>query len=154
MKVVTTKGFATTRSTRHATERAEIEVPISTDPYASVRNSSGVRNDRRETIASWPETNSWRLSATLDVRGVTAMQPELYFYEQWLRERHADIQAAVRAARLRPQQDCAARGVDPNPVKEVQVGSIEEPDAVPVWKDIGSSFLKLRDFLWRTRLPS
>jgi hypothetical protein len=31
MKVVTTKGFATTRSTRHATERAEIEVPISTD---------------------------------------------------------------------------------------------------------------------------
>jgi hypothetical protein len=50
MKVVTTKGFATTRSTRHATERAEIEVPISTDPYASVRNSSGARNDRRETI--------------------------------------------------------------------------------------------------------
>ena len=74
------------------------------------------------------------------------MQPELYFYEQWLRERHADIQAAVRAARLRPQQDCAARDVDPNPVKEVQ--------AVPVWKDIGSSFLKLRDFLWRARLPS
>lgn len=63
------------------------------------------------------------------------MQPELYFYEQWLRERHADIQAAVRAARLRPQQDCAARDVDPNPVKEVQVASIEEPDAVPVWKD-------------------
>src|SRR5262244_1440653 len=101
MKVVTTKGFATTRSPRHATERAEIEVPISTDPYASVRNSSGARNDRRETIASRPETNSWRLSATLDVRGVTAMQPELYFYEQWLRERHADIQAAGRAARLR-----------------------------------------------------
>src|SRR5262245_62393214 len=47
MKVVTTKGFATTRSTRHATERAEIEVPISTDPYASVRNSSGARNDRQ-----------------------------------------------------------------------------------------------------------
>ena len=82
------------------------------------------------------------------------MQPELYFYEQWLREQHADIQAAGRAARLRPQQDCAARDVDPNPVKEVQVASIEEPDAVPVWKDIGSSFLKLRDFLWRTRLPS
>src|SRR5215471_1746721 len=102
MKVVTTKGFATTRSTRHATERAEIEVPISTDPYASVRNSSGARNDRRETIASRPETNSWRLSATLDVRGVKAMQPELYFYEQWLRERHADIQAAGWAARLRP----------------------------------------------------
>src|SRR5262245_63391069 len=136
MKVVTTKGFATTRSTRHATERAEIEVPISTDPYASVRNSAGARNDRRETIASRPETNSWRLSATLDVRGVKAMQPELYF------------------SRLRPQQDCAARDVDPNPVKEVQVASIEEPDAVPVWKDIGSSFLKLRDFLWRTRLPS
>ena len=58
------------------------------------------------------------------------MQPELYFYEQWLRERHADIRAAVRAARLRPQQDCAARDVDPNPVKEVQVASIEEPDAV------------------------
>jgi hypothetical protein len=101
--------------------------------------------------ASWPETNPWRLSATVDVRGVTTMQPELYFYEQWLRERHADIQAAVRAARLRPQQNCAARDVDPNPVKEVQVASIEEPDAVPVWKDIGSSFLKLRDFLWRAR---
>src|SRR5215813_12547158 len=95
-------AYAPTRSTRHATERAEIEVPISTDPYASVRNSSGARNDRRETIASRPETNSWRLSATLDVRGVKAMQPELYFYEQWLRERHADIQAAARAARLRP----------------------------------------------------
>jgi hypothetical protein len=78
------------------------------------------------------------------------MQPELYFYEQWLRERHADIQAAVRAARLRPQPDCAAREVDPNPVKKIQVASIEEPDAVPVWKDIGLSFLKLRDFLWRT----
>jgi len=69
------------------------------------------------------------------------MQPELYFYEQWLRERHADIQAAARAARLRPQQHCAARDMDPNPVK-----------AVPVWKDIGSSFLKAwRDFLWRAR---
>jgi len=28
-------------------------------------------------------------------------------------------------------------------VKKIQVASIEEPDAVPVWKDIGSSFLKL-----------
>ena len=62
------------------------------------------------------------------------MQPELYFYEQWLREQHTNIRAAVRAARLRPQQDCAARDVDPNPVKEIQVA---------VWKDIGSSFLKL-----------
>src|SRR5262247_2632542 len=110
------------------------------------------RSTRDDSVVARNEL--WRLSATLDVRGVTAMQPELYFYEQWLRERHADIQAAVRAVRLRPQQDCAARDVDPNPVKEVQVASIEEPDAVPVWKDIGSSFLKLRDFLWRTRLPS
>ena len=45
------------------------------------------------------------------------MQPELYFFEQWLRERHANIRADVRAARLRPQLDCAAREVDPNPVK-------------------------------------
>jgi hypothetical protein len=71
------------------------------------------------------------------------MQPELYFFEQWLRERHANIRADVRAARLRPQLDCAAREVDPNPVKKIQVASIEEHDAVPVWKDIGSSFLTL-----------
>jgi hypothetical protein len=63
------------------------------------------------------------------------MQPELYFSEQWLRERHANIRADVRAARLRPQLACAAREVDPNLVKKIQVASIEEHDAVPVWKD-------------------
>src|SRR5215467_2222307 len=54
MKVVTTKGFATTRSTRPATERAEIEVPISTDPYASVKNSSGAaqRSTRDDSVAA------------------------------------------------------------------------------------------------------
>jgi hypothetical protein len=69
MKVVTTKGFATTRSTRHATERAEIEVPISTDPYASVRNSSGARNDRRETIVGGRSAAGRPTEATCRVVG-------------------------------------------------------------------------------------
>ena len=80
------------------------------------------------------------------------MQPELYFFEQWLRERHANIRADVRAARLRPQLDCAAREVDPNPVKQIQVASIEGHDAVPVWKDIRVLIPQTwRDFLWRAR---
>ena len=55
------------------------------------------------------------------------MQPELYFYEQCLRERHVDIQPAARAARLRPQQHCAARDMDPNPVKRYRSGRTSGP---------------------------
>jgi hypothetical protein len=79
------------------------------------------------------------------------MQPELYFFEQWLRERHANIRADVRAARLRPQLDCAAREVDPNGQKDPSgehrrtrrcTGLEGHRVLIPqTW----------RDFLWRAR---
>ncbi len=58
------------------------------------------------------------------------MEPELYFFEQWLRRRDADLRAA-------------ARHTHSSEAKEADMGSTTQTDRVESWKDIAASFLKL-----------
>src|SRR5262244_793664 len=70
------------------------------------------------------------------------MEPELYFFEQWLRSRRAEIGAAHSEARaFRP--DSGARCTHSSEAPEAGMGNTTQTDRVQNWKDIARSFLKL-----------
>ena len=70
------------------------------------------------------------------------MQPELYFFEEWLRTRHAELRAAARSAALMQSPDCGTRG-HLSRTQEADMVSMKHDDFVANWKDIAASFLKL-----------
>ena len=71
------------------------------------------------------------------------MEPELYFFERWLRDHHANLRAAARSAWLTRQPDCRTRDTHSSRAKEADMASTKHSDLVQNWKEIASSFLKL-----------
>jgi hypothetical protein len=60
------------------------------------------------------------------------MEPEIYFIEQWLRQRDADLRADSWARRTRSSE-----------AKETSMRGPTDTHLVEKWKDIARSFLKL-----------
>jgi chromate transporter len=71
------------------------------------------------------------------------MEPELYFFERWLRQRHADLRATARSAWLTRQPDGGARDAHSSQAKEMDMASMKRSNAVQNWKDIALAFIKL-----------
>ncbi len=72
------------------------------------------------------------------------MEPELFFFEQWLRQqRDAELRAAARARVRTVQPEAGARATRSSEAKEANIRSATDTRLVDTWKDIARSLLKL-----------